>query len=192
MFENLDLSHALSLKWVLLACGRRGEHDSDGTSDRKSARTSHDRWLATAALRAHASASASCQDSSRIHAIDGVEQFAYVLGGTLGHDDDLSKPATPEQFGKRRIDANAQVVILKSGQQNGSPVDSKSPRHPFELLPSHEQSGSCTQRRDDQNRLRPLEALQNGLQPKNPSWGVRTLRRRRRRVTLGLCRRLLR
>src|SRR5213596_3406992 len=47
----------------------------------------------------------SCQDSSRIHAIKGVEQFAYLLGGTLGHDDDLSKPATPKQFGKRRIDA---------------------------------------------------------------------------------------
>jgi len=48
----------------------------------------------------------SCQDSSRIHAIKGVEQFAYLLGGTLGHDDDLSKPATPNQFGKRRFDAN--------------------------------------------------------------------------------------
>jgi len=47
----------------------------------------------------------SCQDSSRIHAIKGVEQFAYLLGGTLGHDDDLSKPATPNQFDKRRIDA---------------------------------------------------------------------------------------
>src|SRR4030095_16096633 len=44
----------------------------------------------------------SCQDSSRIHAIKGVEQFAYLLGGTLGHDDDPSKPATPNQFGKRR------------------------------------------------------------------------------------------
>src|SRR5881398_189578 len=38
----------------------------------------------------------SCQDSSRIHAIKGVEQFAYLLGGTLGHDDDLSKLAAPE------------------------------------------------------------------------------------------------
>src|SRR5580704_15912400 len=47
----------------------------------------------------------SCQDSSRIHAIKGVEQFAYLRGGTLGHDDDLSKPATPNQFGNRRIDA---------------------------------------------------------------------------------------
>src|SRR3989442_5693942 len=33
-----------------------------------------------------------CQDSSRIHAIKGVEQFAYLLAGALGHDDDLSKP----------------------------------------------------------------------------------------------------
>src|SRR5271168_1233721 len=41
-----------------------------------------------------------CQDSSRIHAIKGVEQFAYLLRGTLGHDDDCSKPATPNQFGK--------------------------------------------------------------------------------------------
>jgi hypothetical protein len=41
----------------------------------------------------------SCQDSPRIHAIKGVEQFAYLFGGTLGHDDDLSKPATPNQFG---------------------------------------------------------------------------------------------
>src|SRR5216684_955400 len=82
----------------------------------------------------------SCQDSSRINAIKGVEQFAYLvmyrLGGTLGHDtfghdNDLSKPAAPNQFGKRRIDAgrsrqSAQVVTLKSGQQNASSVDSKS------------------------------------------------------------------
>src|SRR5207244_5182553 len=47
----------------------------------------------------------SCQDSSRIHAIKGVEQFAYLLGGTLRHGNDHSKPATPNQFGKRRIDA---------------------------------------------------------------------------------------
>ncbi|MGA9738555.1 MAG: hypothetical protein WBQ35_21450, partial [Candidatus Sulfotelmatobacter sp.] len=51
----------------------------------------------------------SCQDSSRIHAIKRVEQFAYLLAGTrghdtLGHEDDLSKPATPNQFGKGRID----------------------------------------------------------------------------------------
>src|SRR5277367_4564437 len=47
----------------------------------------------------------SCQDSSRIDAIKGVEQFAYLFGGMLGHDDDLSKPATRNQFGKRRIGA---------------------------------------------------------------------------------------
>src|SRR5437899_10128500 len=51
----------------------------------------------------------SCQDSSRIHAIKAVEQFAYLvmylLGGTLGHHDDLNKPATSNQFGKRWIDA---------------------------------------------------------------------------------------
>src|ERR1022692_725359 len=40
----------------------------------------------------------SCQDSSRIHAIKGVEQFAYLLGGTLGHDDDLSKTSYPESI----------------------------------------------------------------------------------------------
>jgi hypothetical protein len=32
----------------------------------------------------------------------------YLLGGTLGHDDDRSKPATPNQFGKRRIDGSLQ------------------------------------------------------------------------------------
>src|ERR1700723_1017114 len=47
----------------------------------------------------------SCQDSSRIDAIKGVEQFTYLLGGTFGHEDDLSKPATPNQFSKRRSDA---------------------------------------------------------------------------------------
>src|ERR1044071_3538324 len=40
----------------------------------------------------------SCQDSPRIDAIKGVEQFAYRLGGRLGHDDDFSKPATPESI----------------------------------------------------------------------------------------------
>src|SRR6202043_1985085 len=49
-----------------------------------------------------------CQNSSRIHAIKGVEQFAYLLGGTLGHDDDLSKPATPNQFG------GSQALSLRS------------------------------------------------------------------------------
>src|SRR5216684_1193321 len=63
----------------------------------------------------------SCQDSSRIHAIKGVEQFAYpvmyLLGGTLGrdtlgHNDDLSKPATPNQSGKPRIDAKCHCALL--------------------------------------------------------------------------------
>src|SRR5258707_1463958 len=76
----------------------------------------------------------SCQDSSRIHAIKGVEQFAYLLiyllGGTLGHDDDPSKPAAPNQFGKRRaMPADRGKVLrsrtLKSGQQSGVLVDSK-------------------------------------------------------------------
>ncbi len=34
-------------------------------------------------------------DSSRIHAIQGVEQCAYLLGGSLRHDEDVSKPAGP-------------------------------------------------------------------------------------------------
>src|SRR5258707_10435078 len=46
----------------------------------------------------------SCQDSSRIHAIKRAEQFGYLLDGTLGHDADLNKPATSNQFGKRRIE----------------------------------------------------------------------------------------
>src|SRR5258707_10865229 len=45
----------------------------------------------------------SCQDSSRLHAIQGDEQVAYLvtclLVGMLGHDYELSKPATPNQFG---------------------------------------------------------------------------------------------
>src|SRR5580765_2516941 len=52
----------------------------------------------------------SCQDSSRILAIKGVEQFAYLVmwlvtylviylvWGTLGHDNDLSKPARRESI----------------------------------------------------------------------------------------------
>src|SRR6185295_1410866 len=42
------------------------------------------------------------QDSSRLPAIEGVEQFVYLLiyllGGTLGHDDDLSNPSDPESI----------------------------------------------------------------------------------------------
>src|SRR5580658_2357911 len=45
-------------------------------------------------------ANQSCQDPPRIHPIKGIEQFAYLLHGTLRHDDDCSKPATPNQFGK--------------------------------------------------------------------------------------------
>src|SRR6266478_3088051 len=45
----------------------------------------------------------SCQDSSRIIAIKGVKQFAYLLGGTLGHDtlghdNDLSKTRCAESI----------------------------------------------------------------------------------------------
>src|SRR5216683_1322940 len=54
----------------------------------------------------------SCQDSSRINAIKRVEQFAYLLGGVLGHDDDLSKPATPNQFGKRRNCLNTKACFF--------------------------------------------------------------------------------
>src|SRR5829696_9260324 len=57
----------------------------------------------------------SCQDSSRIHAIKGVEQFAYLLGGTLGHDDDRSKPATRESIWRM---ANRR----KSGRDHASQV----------------------------------------------------------------------
>src|SRR5207253_3325989 len=45
----------------------------------------------------------SCQDASSIDAIKGIERFAYLLSGMLGHDDDLSKAASPNQFGNRRI-----------------------------------------------------------------------------------------
>src|ERR1700723_3939657 len=36
----------------------------------------------------------SCQDSSRLRAIKAVGQFAYLLRGMLGHDDDFSNPVT--------------------------------------------------------------------------------------------------
>src|SRR5215217_1073837 len=65
----------------------------------------------------------SCEDSSRIHAIEGVEQFAYLLGGMLGHDDDASKPATPNQFGKRRIEPKCPArdsEIWRTEPLNGS------------------------------------------------------------------------
>jgi hypothetical protein len=58
------------------------------------------------------------QDSSRIHAIKGVEQFSYLLGGTLGHDtlghhDDISKPVTPNQFGKRWLGAKCPEAFMR-------------------------------------------------------------------------------
>ncbi|MGO9577643.1 MAG: hypothetical protein ACLPTQ_25305 [Terriglobales bacterium] len=46
-----------------------------------------------------------CPNSSRILAIKGVEQFAYLPGGMLGHDDDLKcrgSPATAGKSGVRR------------------------------------------------------------------------------------------
>ena len=58
------------------------------------------------------------QDSSRIHAIKGVEQFAYRLGGRLGHDDDLSKPAPPNKLTKairRRGQARSQERFKGGG-----------------------------------------------------------------------------
>ena len=65
------------------------------------------------------------EDSPRIDAIKGVEQFADLLGGELGHDDDVSKPATLNQFSKRaghqtagyqtaKAMQSARAVILKS------------------------------------------------------------------------------
>jgi hypothetical protein len=54
----------------------------------------------------------------RIHAIKGVEQFANLFGGTLGHNDDLSKPATPNQFGRRRITSNPKVDPQKQDGRN--------------------------------------------------------------------------
>src|SRR3984893_15236859 len=96
-------------------------------------------------------ANQSCQDPSRIHAIKGVEQFAYLLGGTLGHDDDLSKPATPNQFSKRRIGAKCPgrdsdiwaTESLRRLTQNPPMYSSSFVRaQPFSvLLPSHRPSG---------------------------------------------------
>jgi hypothetical protein len=71
-----------------------------------------------------------CQDPSRIHAIKGGEQFAYLLRGTLGHDDDLSKPATPNQFGDRRIDAKCPGRDSEIwSNRTASSVDAQSPMH---------------------------------------------------------------
>src|SRR6266852_1967257 len=74
-------------------------------------------------------ANQSCQDPSRIHAIKGVEQFAYLLRGTLRHDDDFSKPATPNQFGKTAIDAKCPSRDSEIWSNiTASSVDAKSPR----------------------------------------------------------------
>src|SRR4249920_2362303 len=74
-----------------------------------------------------------CQDSSRILAIKGVEQFAYLLGGTLRHEDDRSKPTTPNQFrkpgdreGLRRIEVNwpsrRYGMVRRGGRPQGPPL----------------------------------------------------------------------
>ncbi len=60
------------------------------------------------------------QDSSRIHAIQGVEQFAYLLGGPLGHDDDLSKPAPPGAAGAA---AGSQTPERKRAEKLGPDLD---------------------------------------------------------------------
>src|SRR5712692_7264306 len=64
----------------------------------------------------------SCQDSSRIHAIKGVEQFAYLLGGTLGHDDDLSKPAAPESRATRKLGPTSHYYSRDSAGSRASSV----------------------------------------------------------------------
>src|SRR5580698_9128888 len=53
-----------------------------------------------------------CQDSSRIHAIKGVEQFAYRLGGMLGHDDDLSKTSYSESIWQTGSAPQVEVIEL--------------------------------------------------------------------------------
>jgi len=52
----------------------------------------------------------SCQDSSRIHAIKRVEQFGICSMERSDMNADLSKPATSNQFGKRRIDAKSRCT----------------------------------------------------------------------------------
>jgi hypothetical protein len=62
----------------------------------------------------------SCQDSSRIHAIKGVEQFAYLLGGTLGHDNDLSKASYPESIWQM-ADRRARIEYHRASKDRRSP-----------------------------------------------------------------------
>src|SRR2546421_4886345 len=47
----------------------------------------------------------SCQDPSRISAIKGVQRFAYLLRGMLGHGLDISKPTAWNQFCEVRAEA---------------------------------------------------------------------------------------
>src|SRR5690242_6457251 len=54
----------------------------------------------------------SCQDSSRIRAVKGVEQFACLLGGRLGHDDDLSKTSYPESIWQQTD--TSQAIVYKA------------------------------------------------------------------------------
>ena len=54
------------------------------------------------------------QDSSGVDAIEGVEIFADLFGGALGHEDDVSKAATPKQFRKRRS-AFMRWILVGSG-----------------------------------------------------------------------------
>lgn len=42
------------------------------------------------------------RDSSRIHAIKGIEQFANLLGGTLGHDPTLANQLRRINLGRMR------------------------------------------------------------------------------------------
>src|SRR6202050_3325499 len=65
------------------------------------------------------------QDPSRIHAIKRIEQFAYLLGRTLGHATTLANQLPRINLANGGSRQRAQIVILKSGQQNACSVDSK-------------------------------------------------------------------
>jgi hypothetical protein len=71
----------------------------------------------------------SCQDSSRIHAIKGVEQFAYLSAarGTLGHDDDLANQLPRINLANGGSMQSAQVVTLNIWTTDASSVNSTSP-----------------------------------------------------------------
>ncbi len=59
---------------------------------------------------------------------------------------------------------SAQVVTLKSGQQNASSVDSKSPMHSFELRTS----STLLRFAPESRAIRKLSFFQSGLVPLNP------------------------